>query len=152
MPARVLMQDYTGVPCMVDLAAMRDAMHQLGKDPRKVNPLVPTDLVIDHSIQIDAFGSRDALMLNSKLEFERNYERYEFLRWAQTAFQNYRVVPPRSGIVHQVNLEYLARGVQRRLENGEAVAFPDSLVGTDLHSTMINGLGVGRLGRGRHRG
>ncbi|PJF35170.1 MAG: aconitate hydratase AcnA [Candidatus Thermofonsia Clade 1 bacterium] len=142
MPARVLMQDYTGVPCMVDLAAMRDAMHQLGKDPRKVNPLVPTDLVIDHSIQIDAFGSRDALMLNSKLEFERNYERYEFLRWAQTAFQNYRVVPPRSGIVHQVNLEYLAKGVQRRLENGEAVAFPDSLVGTDSHSTMINGLGV----------
>ncbi len=142
MPARVLMQDYTGVPCMVDLAAMRDAMHQLGKDPRKVNPLVPTDLVIDHSIQIDAFGSREALTLNSKLEFERNYERYEFLRWAQSAFQNYRVVPPRSGIVHQVNLEYLAKGVQRTTENGEAVAFPDSLVGTDSHSTMINGLGV----------
>jgi aconitate hydratase len=142
MPARVLMQDYTGVPCMVDLAAMRDAMQRLGKDPRKVNPLVPTDLVIDHSIQIDAFGSRDALMINSKIEFERNYERYEFLRWAQTAFQNYRVVPPRSGIVHQVNLEYLAKGVQRRTENGETVAFPDSLVGTDSHSTMINGLGV----------
>ncbi|MCE7946390.1 MAG: aconitate hydratase AcnA [Chloroflexi bacterium CFX4] len=142
MPARVLMQDYTGVPCMVDLAAMRDAMQRLGKDPRKVNPLVPTDLVIDHSIQIDAFGSRDALMINSKIEFERNYERYEFLRWAQTAFQNYRVVPPRSGIVHQVNLEYLAKGVQRRTENGESVAFPDSLVGTDSHSTMINGLGV----------
>ncbi len=142
MPARVLMQDYTGVPCMVDLAAMRDAMQRLGKDPRKVNPLVPTDLVIDHSIQIDAFGSRDALMINSQIEFERNYERYEFLRWAQTAFQNYRVVPPRSGIVHQVNLEYLAKGVQHRTENGETVAFPDSLVGTDSHSTMINGLGV----------
>jgi aconitate hydratase len=142
MPARVLMQDYTGVPCMVDLAAMRDAMQRLGKDPRKVNPLVPTDLVIDHSIQIDAFGSRDALMVNSKLEFERNYERYEFLRWAQSAFQNYRVVPPRSGIVHQVNLEYLAKGVQQQIENGETVAFPDSLVGTDSHSTMINGLGV----------
>lgn len=103
---------------------------------------MPTDLVIDHSIQIDAFGSREALMLNSKLEFERNYERYEFLRWAQSAFQNYRVVPPRSGIVHQVNLEYLAKGVQRKTENGETIAFPDSLVGTDSHSTMINGLGV----------
>ncbi|GAB4554502.1 MAG: aconitate hydratase AcnA [Anaerolineae bacterium] len=138
MPARVLMQDYTGVPCMVDLAAMRSAMSRLGKDPRKVQPLVPTALVIDHSIQVDAFGMGDALMINSKLEFERNYERYEFLRWAQTAFENYRVVPPRSGIVHQVNLEYLAKGVFLK----DGVAFPDSLVGTDSHSTMINGLGV----------
>jgi aconitate hydratase len=142
MPARVIMQDYTGVPCMVDLAAMRTAMGKLGKDPRRVQPLVPTDLVIDHSIQVDAFGSADALMINSRVEFERNYERYEFLRWAQTAFENYRVVPPRSGIVHQVNLEYLAKAVLSKADADGRVAYPDSVVGTDSHTTMINGLGV----------
>ncbi|HRE47555.1 MAG TPA: aconitate hydratase AcnA [Aggregatilineales bacterium] len=142
MPARVLMQDYTGVPCMVDLAAMRNAMVRAKGDPAQINPLVPVDLVIDHSIQIDEFGTRQALQLNSQKEFERNGERYEFLRWAQKAFQNFRVVPPRSGIVHQVNLEYLAKGVVLRPESGAHVAFPDSLVGTDSHSTMINGLGV----------
>ena len=141
-PARVLMQDYTGVPCMVDLAAMRSAVAKAGGDPRQIQPLVPVDLVIDHSIQVDAFGTPDALMINSRLEFERNRERYEFLRWAQAAFENFRVVPPRSGIVHQVNLEYLAQGVLTQPEEGRRVAFPDSLVGTDSHSTMINGLGV----------
>jgi len=141
-PARVLLQDFTGVPAVVDLAALRSAMHRLGGDPTRINPKIPVDLVIDHSVQVDRFGSRFALFYNAKREFERNRERYEFLRWGQTAFDNFRVVPPATGIVHQVNLEYLARVVQTRPENGELVAFPDTLVGTDSHTTMINGLGV----------
>ena len=141
-PGRVVLQDFTGVPCVVDLAAMRDAMRDLGGDPQKVNPLVPCDLVIDHSVQVDAFNSGIALTLNAEKEFERNQERYEFLKWGQQAFDNFRVVPPATGIVHQVNLEYLAKVVWER----EGVLFPDSLVGTDSHTTMINGLGV--LGRG----
>jgi aconitate hydratase len=141
-PARVLLQDFTGVPAVVDLAAMREAMRALGGDPAKINPLSPADLVIDHSVQVDAFGSNAALMINAQLEFERNRERYEFLRWGQQAFDNFTVVPPATGIVHQVNLEYLASVVQTREIDGETVAFPDSLVGTDSHTTMINGLGV----------
>ncbi len=141
-PARVLMQDFTGVPAVVDLAAMRDAMAQLGGDPAKINPLVPADLVIDHSVQVDAFGHGMALVLNAQLEFERNRERYEFLRWGQQAFANFRVVPPATGICHQVNLEYLATVVMTREIDGELVAMPDTLVGTDSHTTMINGLGV----------
>src|SRR6187401_601315 len=142
MPARVILQDFTGVPAVVDLASMRAAVKRLGHDPRKVNPLVPVDLVVDHSVQVDAYGTKDALAQNSKLEFERNNERYEFLRWGQKAFDNFRVVPPATGIVHQVNLEYLAKGVLTKTENGETLAFPDTLVGTDSHTTMINGLGV----------
>src|SRR5438874_5330629 len=138
LPARVIMQDYTGVPAVVDLAAMRDAMREMGGDPKKINPLVPVDLVIDHSVQVDFFGTAFALQRNADLEFERNKERYEFLAWARKAFENFRVVPPATGIVHQVNLEYLAQGVLVR----EGVAFPDTLVGTDSHTTMINGLGV----------
>ncbi len=138
MPARVIMQDFTGVPCVVDLAAMRDAVKRLGKDAKKINPLVPVDLVIDHSVLVDYFGTADSLEKNAQLEFERNRERYEFLRWGAQAFQNLRVVPPATGIVHQVNLEYLAQGVLTR--DGEL--FPDTLVGTDSHTTMINGLGV----------
>jgi aconitate hydratase len=138
MPARVVMQDFTGVPCVVDLAAMRDAMKQLGGDPKKINPLVPVDLVIDHSVQVDFFGEPTALIRNAELEFQRNRERYEFLKWGSQAFKNLRVVPPATGIVHQVNLEYLAQGVLAR--DGEL--FPDTLVGTDSHTTMINGLGV----------
>lgn len=138
MPARVVMQDFTGVPCVVDLAAMRDAMKQLGGDPKKINPLVPVDLVIDHSVQVDFFGEPTALIRNAELEFQRNRERYEFLKWGSQAFENLRVVPPSTGIIHQVNLEYLAQGVLTH--NGEA--YPDSLVGTDSHTTMINGLGV----------
>lgn len=138
MPARVVMQDFTGVPCVVDLAAMRDAMKQLGGDPKKINPLVPVDLVIDHSVQVDFFGEPTALIRNAELEFQRNRERYEFLKWGSQAFENLRVVPPSTGIIHQVNLEYLAQGVLTR--NGEM--YPDSLVGTDSHTTMINGLGV----------
>lgn len=141
-PARVVMQDFTGVPCIVDLATMRNAMERLGGDLTKVQPLIPVDLVIDHSVQVDVFGQRDALMLNSQLEFERNRERYEFLRWGQSAFQNFRVVPPQSGIVHQVNLEYLAKGVLLKKDDQGEVAYPDSLVGTDSHTTMINGLGI----------
>ncbi|GMU37634.1 MAG: aconitate hydratase AcnA [Phycisphaerae bacterium] len=141
-PARVLMQDFTGVPCVVDLAAMRDAMKKLGGDPRKINPLIPIDLVIDHSVQVDAFGRADALGINADLEFTRNRQRYEFLRWGQNAFDNFRVVPPATGIVHQVNLEYLAQVVIARKVGGKLVAMPDSLVGTDSHTTMINGLGV----------
>ena len=136
--ARVILQDFTGVPCVVDLAAMRAAMQRAGGDPQKINPLVPVDLVIDHSVQVDEFGSSFALLNNVKKEFERNMERYEFLKWGQKSFQNFEVVPPATGIVHQVNLEYLAKVVQVR--NG--VAYPDSLVGTDSHTTMINGLGV----------
>jgi aconitate hydratase len=141
-PARVVMQDFTGVPGIVDLAALRSAMARLGGDPRRINPRIPVDLVIDHSVQVDRFGSLFALFYNAEREFERNRERYEFLRWGAEAFDNFRVVPPATGIVHQVNLEYLAKVVQTRPENGGRVAFPDSLVGTDSHTTMINGLGV----------
>jgi aconitate hydratase len=141
-PARVILQDFTGVACVVDLAAMRSAMQRLGGNPKKINPLIPVDLVIDHSIQVDQFGSSSALQFNVDIEFERNRERYEFLRWGQEAFQNFRVVPPSVGIVHQVNLEYLAKGVLTRGEDDGRVAFPDTLVGTDSHTTMINGLGV----------
>jgi aconitate hydratase len=137
-PARVLMQDFTGVPAIVDLAAMRDAMDELGGDPTLINPLVPVELVIDHSIQVDVFAERLAFQRNAELEFERNRERYAFLRWGQTAFDNFKVVPPNTGICHQVNLEYLARVVETR----DGRAFPDTLVGTDSHTTMINGLGV----------
>src|SRR5688572_19587472 len=137
-PARVVLQDFTGVPAVVDLAAMRDAMAAMGGDPTKINPLFPSELVIDHSVQVDAYGSPDALSINAKLEFERNKERYQLLRWAQTAFHNFEVVPPDTGIVHQVNLEFLGRVVFDQ----DGVAYPDSLVGTDSHTTMINGLGV----------
>jgi aconitate hydratase len=137
-PGRVVLQDFTGVPAVVDLAAMRSAMARLGGDVRKVNPLVPCDLVIDHSVQVDAFNREDALLINEKYEFERNRERYEFLKWGQSAFDNFRVVPPSTGIVHQVNLEYLAKVVWEK----DGVLYPDSLVGTDSHTTMINGLGV----------
>ncbi|MFN0138167.1 MAG: aconitate hydratase AcnA [Phycisphaerae bacterium] len=140
--ARVVLQDFTGVPCVVDLAAMRSAMVALGGDPKKINPIIPVDLVIDHSVQVDHYGSASALDLNAKLEFHRNLERYEFLRWGQKAFNNFRVVPPATGIVHQVNLEYLARCVIRESVGGESFAYPDTLVGTDSHTTMINGLGV----------
>ncbi|HJR81110.1 MAG TPA: aconitate hydratase AcnA [Anaerolineales bacterium] len=144
LPARVVMQDFTGVPAVVDLAAMRAAVARLGGNPKKINPLVPVDLVIDHSIQVDFFATVDALTRNTEIEFQRNRERYEFLKWGQNAFRNFRVVPPMTGIVHQVNLEYLADvvGIRRLPESGELVAFPDTLVGTDSHTTMINGLGV----------
>ncbi|QDV27681.1 aconitate hydratase AcnA [Aureliella helgolandensis] len=142
MPARVVLQDFTGVPCVVDLAAMRDGMKALGGDPKKINPLIPVDLVIDHSVQVDLFGTLDSLTRNVEIEFERNKERYEFLRWGQQAFNNFRVVPPNTGIVHQVNLEYLAQGVFVREDAVGPVALPDTLVGTDSHTTMINGLGV----------
>ena len=141
-PARVVLQDFTGVPCVVDLAAMRSAMERLGGDPKKINPLVPVDLVIDHSVQVDYFNSAEALDLNIDMEFSRNRERYEFLRWGQKAFDNFRVVPPGTGIVHQVNLEYLAKVVFLGKDDAGPVAFPDSLVGTDSHTTMIDGLGV----------
>jgi aconitase A len=141
-PARVILQDFTGVPCVVDLAAMRDAMRRLGGDPKRINPLVPVDLVIDHSVQVDVFGNVVALERNAEIEFERNRERYEFLRWGQKAFSNFRVVPPATGIVHQVNLEYLAQVVLTSPTDGGRVAYPDTLVGTDSHTTMINGLGV----------
>ncbi|MDR5683206.1 MAG: aconitate hydratase AcnA [Armatimonadota bacterium] len=142
LPARVLLQDFTGVPAVVDLAAMRSAVARLGGDPKRINPLVPVDLVIDHSVQVDAFGSALAFRFNVEREYERNRERYALLRWAQKAFRNFRVVPPGTGIVHQVNLEYLASVVATRDQDGEQVAFPDSLVGTDSHTTMVNGLGV----------
>ncbi|MGB7340140.1 MAG: aconitate hydratase AcnA [Phototrophicaceae bacterium] len=143
-PARVILQDFTGVPAVVDLAALRSAMERLGGDPKKINPLVPVDLVIDHSVQVDAFGSSDAILINAEREFVRNRERYEFLHWGQKAFDNFKVVPPATGIVHQVNLEYLANVVQLYDDpHGEGkVALPDTLVGTDSHTTMINGLGV----------
>ncbi len=141
-PARVILQDFTGVPAVVDLAAMRSAMARMGGDPQKINPVVPVNLVIDHSVQVDVFGQAIALERNAEIEFERNRERYEFLRWGQQAFANFSVVPPVSGIVHQVNLEYIARGVWTRLEEDGLVAYPDSLVGTDSHTTMINGLGI----------
>jgi aconitate hydratase len=142
MPARVVLQDFTGVPCVVDLAAMRDAMARMGGDPEKINPVVPCDLVIDHSVQVDHYGTADAFRQNVALEFERNSERYQLLKFAQRAFQGFRVVPPGTGIVHQVNLEYLAPVVQLRAQHGEMTAYPDTLVGTDSHTTMINGLGV----------
>jgi len=141
-PGRVILQDFTGVPSMVDLAALRSAMKRLGGDPKRINPQVPCDLVIDHSVQVDAFGRPDALELNQKLEFQRNRERYEFLKWGQQAFDNFRVVPPATGIVHQVNLEYLAGVVLTQQRDGRTFALPDSLVGTDSHTTMINSLGV----------
>ncbi len=142
VPARVLLQDFTGVPAIVDLAAMRDAMVELGGDPAKINPLSPVELVIDHSVMVDYFGSEDSLDKNTAVEIERNLERYRFLRWGQQAFDNFRVVPPGTGIVHQVNLEYLARGVFTAEKGGQTLAYPDTLVGTDSHTTMINGLGV----------
>jgi aconitate hydratase len=141
-PARVIMQDFTGVPAIVDLAAMRSGIARLGGDPGKINPLVPVDLVIDHSVQVDFFASQDALKRNAEIEFQRNRERYEFLHWGQHAFNNFRVVPPATGIVHQVNLEFLAQVVSASEIDGELVAYPDTLVGTDSHTTMINGLGV----------
>ena len=142
MPARVLLQDFTGVPAVVDLAAMRDAIRALGGDPKKINPLLPAELVIDHSVQVDKFGAADAFAFNADLEMQRNIERYAFLRWGQKGFENFKVVPPDTGICHQVNLEYLARVVFREKQNGSWIAFPDSLVGTDSHTTMVNGLGV----------
>ncbi len=142
MPARVLLQDFTGVPAVVDLAAMRDAVASFGKDPKMINPLQPVDLVIDHSVQVDAYGSKEAFGINAKLEETRNRERYAFLRWGQKAFDRFQVVPPDTGIVHQVNLEFLARGVFLGDVGGETCAYPDTLVGTDSHTTMINGLGV----------
>src|SRR5438270_7099977 len=144
MPARVLLQDFTGVPCVVDLAAMRDAMREHGGDAAKINPQIPAELVIDHSVQVDEFASRLALERNVELEFHRNRERYAFLRWGQSAFDNFAAVPPNTGICHQVNLEYLARVVESR----DGVAFPDTLVGTDSHTTMVNGLGVLGWGTG----
>ncbi len=138
MPARVILQDFTGVPCVVDLAAMRDGITALGGDPTRVNPLQPVELVIDHSVQVDHFASPNALTLNGELEYQRNRERYVFLRWGQGAFQNFRVVPPETGIVHQVNIEYLARVVC----NDGGVLYPDTCFGTDSHTTMVNGLGV----------
>ena len=141
-PSRVILQDFTGVPCVVDLAAMRDAIVRLGGDPERVNPLAPAELVIDHSVQVDEYGTPQALSANNAIEFARNAERYSFLRWGQTAFRNFQVVPPNTGIVHQVNLEYLGRVVFDAEENGVRRAYPDTLVGTDSHTTMINGLGV----------
>ena len=141
-PARVIMQDFTGVPCVVDLAAMREAIRKLGGDPQRVNPLAPAELVIDHSVQVDHYGTADALKRNTAIEFERNGERYSFLRWGQTAFRNFKVVPPSTGIVHQVNLEFLGRVVFENRDGKRPQAYPDTLVGTDSHTTMINGLGV----------
>ena len=141
-PARVIMQDFTGVPCIVDLATMREAVASLGGDPQKINPLAPAEMVIDHSVVIDVAGTADAAERNVEFEYQRNAERYQFLRWGQTAFDNFKVVPPGTGIVHQVNIEYLARTVMTREVDGELVAYPDSCVGTDSHTTMVNGLGV----------
>ncbi|WIB01545.1 aconitate hydratase [Curtobacterium sp. MCBA15_012] len=141
-PARVVMQDFTGVPCIVDLATMREAMAQIGGDPNKINPLSPAEMVIDHSVVADLFGREDALQRNTDLEYERNGERYQFLRWGQTAFEDFKVVPPGTGIVHQVNIEYLAKVTYTREFDGELYAYPDTLVGTDSHTTMVNGLGV----------
>ncbi|HQZ57112.1 MAG TPA: aconitase family protein, partial [Ottowia sp.] len=142
MPARVVLQDFTGVPCVVDLAAMRDAVVKLGGKASQINPLIPSELVIDHSVQVDVFGRADALDINGRIEFERNAERYGFLRWGQEALRNFKVVPPNTGIVHQVNLEHLARVVMEREVDGETWAFPDTVFGTDSHTTMINGIGV----------
>src|SRR6185312_11439806 len=141
-PARVLMQDFTGVPCVVDLATMREAIKDLGGDATRVNPLAPAEMVIDHSVQIDVFGNDNAVQRNMEIEYQRNGERYQFLRWGQTAFDDFKVVPPGTGIVHQVNIEYLARTVMTREVDGKLRAYPDSCVGTDSHTTMVNGLGV----------
>ena len=141
-PARVILQDFTGVPAVVDLAAMRDAMVKLGGKPSAINPLSPAELVIDHSVQVDNFGTHESLAANNAIEFQRNQERYAFLRWGQNAFDNFKVVPPNTGIVHQVNLEYLARVVFDATKDGRRLAYPDTLVGTDSHTTMINGLGI----------
>src|SRR5262245_5757526 len=141
-PARVLMQDFTGVPAVVDLAAMRDAMAEIGGDPEKINPLVDVDLVIDHSVQVDAFGNERAFQINAEREFERNRERYSFLKWGRGAFDNFTVVPPATGICHQVNLEHISQVVYRSERAGTLQAYPDTLVGTDSHTTMVNGLGV----------
>jgi len=141
-PSRVVMQDFTGVPAVVDLAAIRSAVDRLGGDASSVNPLVPVDLIIDHSVQVDFFATPDALQRNTEIEYQRNKERYEFLKWGQQAFDNFRVVPPSTGIIHQVNLEYLGQIVQGREVNGELTAFSDTLVGTDSHTVMINGLGI----------
>ncbi|WP_287929936.1 aconitase family protein, partial [Arthrobacter sp.] len=141
-PARVIMQDFTGVPCIVDLATMREAVKELGGDPTRVNPLAPAEMVIDHSVQIDVFGNSGAIERNMEIEYQRNGERYQFLRWGQTAFEDFKVVPPGMGIVHQVNIEYLARTVMTREVEGVLRAYPDTLVGTDSHTTMVNGLGV----------
>ena len=142
MPARVVLQDFTGVPCVVDLAATRDAVVALGGRPEQINPQIPSELVIDHSVQVDAFGSDDALDINGRIEFERYTERYGFLRWGQKAFDNFKVVPPATGIVHQVNLEHLARVVMAGGSDDEPVLYPDTVFGTDSHTTMINGIGV----------
>ncbi|NQV92164.1 MAG: aconitate hydratase, partial [Candidatus Aquiluna sp.] len=141
-PARVIMQDFTGVPCIVDLATMREAVQELGGDPQSINPLTPAEMVIDHSVVADVSGSPDAAERNVEFEYQRNSERYQFLRWGQTAFDNFKVVPPGTGIVHQVNIEFLARTVMTREVDGELLAYPDSCVGTDSHTTMVNGLGV----------
>ncbi|MBV8375096.1 MAG: aconitate hydratase, partial [Candidatus Eremiobacteraeota bacterium] len=143
-PARVLLQDFTGVPCVVDLAAMRDAMTGMGGDPKAINPLQPVELVVDHSVQADYFGTNEALARNTALEFERNRERYAFLKWGQSALRGFRAVPPGTGIVHQVNIEYLARVIfgDETDQDGAALAYPDTAVGTDSHTTMVNGLGV----------
>src|SRR5262249_43875651 len=141
-PARVLMQDFTGVPAVVDLAAMRDAMAEIGGDPEKINPLVDVDLVIDHSVQVDAFGNERAFAVNAEREFERNRERYSFLKWGREAFDNFSVVPPATGICHQVNLEHISQVVYSSERTGTLQAYPDTLVGTDSHTTMVNGLGV----------
>ncbi|MGN6806450.1 MAG: aconitase family protein, partial [Trinickia sp.] len=140
--ARVVLQDFTGVPLLADIAAMRGVAKRTGKDPKAIEPLVPVDLVVDHSIQIDYYRQKDALDLNMKLEFQRNNERYQFMKWGMQAFDTFKVVPPGVGIVHQVNLEYLARGVHKKAEDGDTVYYPDTLVGTDSHTTMINGIGV----------
>ncbi|MEO7774194.1 MAG: aconitase family protein, partial [Steroidobacteraceae bacterium] len=141
-PARVILQDFTGVPVVVDLAAMREAMIKLGGNPEEINPLAPVELVIDHSVQVDEYGTAQSLAHNNTIEFSRNLERYSFLRWGQTAFENFKVVPPNTGIVHQVNLEYLGRVVFHKETGGKHQAYPDTVVGTDSHTTMINGIGV----------
>jgi len=141
-PIRVLMQDFTGVPAVVDLAAMRDAMDNLGKNPEKINPLIPVDLVVDHSVQIDYFGTADGLRKNVAMEYKRNEERYKLLKWAQKAFNNFRVVPPNSGICHQVNLEYLAKVVVVDDNKSSRCVYPDTCIGTDSHTPMVNGIGV----------
>lgn len=141
-PSRVILQDFTGVPAVVDLAAMREAMKSLGGNPKKINPLNPVELVIDHSVMVDHYGDKMAFSQNTSLEYQRNLERYAFLRWGQEAFENFKVVPPGTGIVHQVNLEYLARVIFAKEQNQQTFLFPDTLVGTDSHTTMINGLGV----------
>src|SRR5579862_1774466 len=140
--ARIVLQDFTGVPLLVDLAAMRSAVARMGKNPKIIEPLVPVDLVVDHSVQVDFAGSADALRKNLEMEFQRNQERYQFLKWGMQAFDTFKVVPPGIGIVHQVNLEYLAKGVLSSEADGEMICYPDTLVGTDSHTTMINGLGI----------